>query len=117
MSVRSGFCLWLLPLVAPCAGAEARTAKIVLAVTGDEPMSDDLKQLVENFEKEQPLSGDSLALLQGAQAVQAKVSTALRSRGFYDARASATVDNQPIDVPAALDAIDATPTPTRSPSP
>src|SRR3982075_4546383 len=71
--------------------AEARTGKIVLAVTGDEPMRDDLKQLVEDFEKAQPLSGDSLSLLQGAQAVLARVNTALRSRGFYDARSTATI--------------------------
>ena len=72
-------------------------------------MSDDLKQLVETFEKEQPLEGDSLALLQGAQAVLAKVNGALRSRGFYDAMATATIDNHPVDEAAALDAIDAHP--------
>lgn len=69
-------------------------------------MSEDLKQLVEDFEKEQPLSGDGLALLQGVQAVLAKVNGALRSRGFYDARAIATVDNRPVDEAAALDAIE-----------
>ena len=78
-------------------------------MTGDERMSDDLKQLVETFEKEQPLEGDSLALLQGAQAVLAKVNGALRSRGFYDAMATATIDNHPVDEAAALDAIDAHP--------
>jgi translocation and assembly module TamA len=72
-------------------------------------MTDDLKQLVDTFEKEQPLSGDSLGLLQGAQAVLAKVNGALRSRGFYDAMATATIDNHPIDEAAALDAIDAHP--------
>jgi translocation and assembly module TamA len=91
------------------ATAEARTARIALTVTGDERMSEDLKQLVENFEKEQPLSGDGLALLQGAQAVQARINTALRSRGFYDARVSATVDNQPVNEAAALDAIETRP--------
>jgi translocation and assembly module TamA len=100
-------CLAMAAAVALCASAEARTAKIVLVVTGDEPMSDDLKQLVETFEKEQPLSGDSLALLQGAQAVLAKVNGALRSSGFYDAMATVTIDNHPIDEAAALDAIDA----------
>ena len=72
-------------------------------------MRDDLKQLVEDFEKAQPLSGDSLALLQGAQAVLARVNTALRSRGFYDARSTATIDNHPVDEAAALDAIEARP--------
>ncbi len=72
-------------------------------------MTDDLKQLVETFEKEQPLSGDGLGLLQGAQAVLAKVNGALRSRGFYDAMVTATIDNHPIDEAAALDAIDAHP--------
>src|ERR1700737_1170823 len=85
-------CLASAVLAVLCASAEARTAKIVLVVTGDEPMSDDLKQLVETFEKEQPLSGDSLALLQGAQAVLAKVNGALRSSGFYDAMATVTID-------------------------
>src|SRR6266567_3594507 len=84
-------CLALAAWAVFCVDAEARTGKIVLAVTGDEPMSDDLKQLVEDFEKAQPLSGDSLALLQGAQAVLARVNTALRSRGFYDARSTATI--------------------------
>ena len=53
--------------VLPCRMADARTAKIVLAVSGDERMQADLKELVEGFEKEQPLSGDSLGLLQGAR--------------------------------------------------
>jgi translocation and assembly module TamA len=102
-------CLASAALAVLCADAEARTAKIVLAVTGDEPMRDDLKQLVEDFEKAQPFSGDSLALLQGAQAVLARVNTALRSRGFYDARSTATIDNHPVDEAAALDAIEARP--------
>src|SRR5260370_36653808 len=72
-------------------------------------MSDDLKQLVEDFEKTQPLSGDSLALLQSAQAVLARANTALRSRGFYDARSTATIDNHPVDEAAPLDAIEAHP--------
>jgi translocation and assembly module TamA len=101
--------LALAAMVVLCANAEARTGKIVLAVTGDEPMSNDLKQLVEDFEKAQPLSGDSLALLQGAQAVLVRANTALRSRGFYDARSTATIDNHPVDEAAALDAIEAHP--------
>ncbi len=96
-------------LIIFCAGAQARTAKIALVVTGDEGMGEDLKQLVTDFEKSQPLVGDGLALLQGAQAVLARVNTALRSRGFYDARAVATVDNRPVDEAAALDAIEAHP--------
>jgi len=96
-------------MVILCTAAEARTARIALTVTGDERMSDDLKQLVEDFEKTQPLSGDALALLQGVQAVLARVNTAMRSRGFYDARATATVDNRPVDEAAALDAIETHP--------
>src|SRR5216683_8112162 len=99
----------LATMVILCTGAEARTARIALTVTGDERMSDDLKQLVEDFEKTQPLSGDALALLQGAQAVLARVNTAVRSRGFYDARSTATIDNHPVDEAAALDAIEAHP--------
>jgi translocation and assembly module TamA len=89
--------------------ADARTAKIALAVSGDERMQTDLKELVEAFEKEQPLSGDSLGLLQGAQAALSRINTALRSRGYYDPRISATVDGRPIAEAAALDAIDARP--------
>jgi translocation and assembly module TamA len=99
----------LAAMVILCTGAEARTARIALTVTGDESMSKDLKQLVEDFEKNQPLSGDGLALLQGAQAALARVNTALRSRGFYDARATATIDNRPVDEAAALDAIETHP--------
>jgi translocation and assembly module TamA len=95
--------------VAPFGMAEARTAKIVLVVTGDERMQADLKELVEGFEKDQPLSGDSLGLLQGAQAAVARINTALRSRGFYDATVTATVDGRPIAEAAALDAIEARP--------
>jgi len=72
-------------------------------------MQADLKELVEGFEKEQPISGDSLGLLQGAQAVLARVNGALRSRGYYDATISATVDGRPIGEAGALDAIDARP--------
>src|SRR5215216_1308527 len=74
--------------------AEARTAKIALVVSGDEQMQADLKELVERFEKDQPLSGDSLGLLQGAQAALARINTALRSRGYYDATMTATVDGR-----------------------
>lgn len=72
-------------------------------------MQADLKELVERFEKDQPLSGDSLGLLQGAQAAAARINTALRSRGYYDATIKATVDGRPIAEPGALDAIDARP--------
>jgi len=94
--------------MAPCE-SEARTARIALVVSGDERMQADLKELVEGFEKEQPISGDSLGLLQGAQAVLARVNGALRSRGYYDATISATVDGRPIGEAGALDAIDARP--------
>jgi translocation and assembly module TamA len=99
----------LAAMVLFCASAEARTARIVLTATGDEAMSKDLQQLVEQFQKDQPLSGDSLALLQGAQAALARVTAALRSRGFYDGRATAAIDNRPVGEPTALDAIDAHP--------
>src|SRR5262245_1681067 len=82
-----------------CGSAQARTARITLTVNGDEGMSEDLKQLVEEFQKNQPLQGDGLALLQGAQAALARVNTALRSRGFYDARATAIIDNRSVCEP------------------
>ena len=40
--------------------ADARTGKVVLSVVGDERMSSDLKELSEDFQKQQPLSGDAL---------------------------------------------------------
>ena len=97
----SAWLAWLVVLAALLAmasggPAEARTAKIALVVSGDEQMQADLKELVERFEKEQPLSGDSLGLLQGAQAALARINTALRSRGYYDATITATVDGRPI---------------------
>jgi translocation and assembly module TamA len=105
---------WLVALAALLAvtvggPAEARTAKIALVVSGDEQMQADLKELVERFEKDQPLTGDSLGLLQGAQAAAARINTALRSRGYYDATITATVDGRPIAEAGALDAIDARP--------
>ena len=99
----------LAAMVLVCSAAEARTAHIILTVTGNEQMSEDLKKLVEDFQKNQPLTGDGLALLQGAQAALARVNTALRSRGFYGGRATAAIDNHPVDEPAALDAIDSHP--------
>lgn len=96
-------------LIASGGTAEARTGNIALVVSGDEQMQADLKELLERFEKDQPLSGDSLGLLQGAQAALARVNTALRSRGYYDATITATVDGRPITEPGALDAIDARP--------
>jgi translocation and assembly module TamA len=96
-------------MIASGSMAESRTAKIALVVSGDEQMQADLKELVERFEKEQPLSGDSLGLLQGAQAALARINTALRSRGYYDAAITATVDGRPIAEAGAIDAIDARP--------
>lgn len=89
--------------------ARARTAEVSLSVTGDQRMAEELKELVEALDKESPLSGDGLALLQGAQARRSRVVTALRSRGFYDARVATTFANHPIDEPDALDAISARP--------
>lgn len=89
--------------------AEARTAKVAIVVAGDERMQAELTELVERFERDQPLTGDSLSLLQGAQAVLGRINAALRSRGYYDARIGATVDSRPISEAAALDAIDSRP--------
>jgi translocation and assembly module TamA len=89
--------------------AVARNAGITLKIVGDQRMADELKKLSEDLDKDQPLSGDSLSLLQGVQARRARMATALRSRGFYDARVTATVANQPVDEPAALDAIESRP--------
>ena len=80
-------------------------------------MQADLKELVRGIEKDQPLTRDSLGMLQGAQAALAKINTALRSRGYYDAMMTATVDGRPIAEAAAIDAIDARPETSRSPSP
>jgi len=96
--------LWL-----ASSACQARTADLSLTVIGDERMSEELKQITEDMEKDQPLSGDSLGLLQGAQARRQRMITALRSRGYYDARVTATIGNQPVEDAAALDAIDRTP--------
>jgi translocation and assembly module TamA len=90
-------------------GADARTADISLTVVGDERMADELKELSKDLDKDQPLSGDSLALLQAAQARRTRIVAALRSRGYYDSRVTATINNQSIEDAAALDAIEARP--------
>jgi len=95
--------------MALASAADARTGEVTLTIVGDAQMADELRQLTQDLDKDQPLSGDSLSLLQGAQARRARVATALRSRGFYDARVTATVAGQPVDDPAALDAIDRRP--------
>ena len=89
--------------------AEARTGQVVLTVTGDERMSSDLKELSEDFEKQQPLTGDALGVLQGAQAVASRLNTALRSRGYYDATLNATIDGKPIADASALEALESRP--------
>jgi len=90
-------------------GADARTAGISLTVVGDERMNEELKELAKDLDKDQPLSGDGLSLLQAAQARRTRIVQALRSRGFYDPRVTATINNQPIEDAAALDAIEARP--------
>jgi translocation and assembly module TamA len=86
--------------------ADARTATVILTVTGDERMSSDLKELSEDFQKRQPLTGDALGILQGAQAVTSQFNTALRSRGFYDATIKATIEGKPIADASALEALE-----------
>ena len=88
------------------ASAFARTADISLTVVGDQQMSDELKKLTEDLDKDQPLTGDSLALLQAAQARRAAIAGALRSRGYYDSRVTATVNGAPVEDATALDAIE-----------
>jgi translocation and assembly module TamA len=89
--------------------AHARTGEIVLTLIGDQRMTEELKKLSEDLDKDEPLSGDSLALLQAAQARRARMVSALRSRGFYDSRVVATVAGQPIEEASALDALDGKP--------
>ncbi len=106
---RIAWTLMLLLAVVLPGRAEARTGSITLSVSGDEAMQEEIKTLLEKFEKDQPLIGDALGILQGAQAALGQVNTALRSRGFYDAKIAATVGGRPIDSAGALDAIDAQP--------
>src|SRR6266404_371086 len=103
----AGTGLSIMLFVGPDAGA--RTADFSVAVTGDEAMGKDLRELVKTSEKEQPSSGEAIAILQMAQARKVEVATALRSRGFYDASIVATIAGQPVDDPATFDAIQAQP--------
>jgi translocation and assembly module TamA len=89
--------------------AHARTGEIALTIIGDETMTQELKMLSEDLDKDEPLAGDSLSLLQAAQARRARMVSALRSRGYYDARVNATVAGQPIEEAGALDALDGKP--------
>jgi translocation and assembly module TamA len=89
--------------------AWARTADILLTVRGDQHMAEELETLLDALDRESPLEGDGLSLLQGAQARQSRLARALRSRGFYDGEVMATFEGRPIDEPAALDAIAARP--------
>ena len=92
-----------------CGVAGARTGQISLTVVGDKEMADELKQLSEDLDKDQPLTGDALSLLRAAQSRRSRLASALRSRGYYDSQVTATVGNQPIDEASALDAIDSQP--------
>ena len=106
---------WLCHLLAALAAmmlasnAHARTGEVALTIIGDERMRDELITLTQDLDKDQPLTGDSLALLQGAQARRIRIARALRSKGYYDGRVTATVGGQPVDEPAALDAIEQRP--------
>ncbi|NQW52822.1 MAG: outer membrane protein assembly factor [Rhodospirillales bacterium] len=72
-------------------------------------MSSDLKELSEDFAKQQPLTGDALGILQGAQAVASRLNTALRSRGYYDATLAAALDGRPITDASALETLESRP--------
>ena len=98
--------VWTVMALLAASSAFARTADISLTVIGDERMSEELKKLTKDLDKDQPLTGDSLALLQGAQARRAAIASALRSRGYYDSRVTATVAGQPVEDATALDAIE-----------
>ena len=63
--------VWTAVACLAASSAFARTADINLTVVGDKEMSDELKKLTEDLDKDQPLTGDSLALLQGAQSRRA----------------------------------------------
>jgi len=89
--------------------ADTRAGKVVLSVVGDERMSSDLRELSEDFQKQQPLTGDALGMLQGAQALVAQFNRALRSRGFYDATINASIDGRPVADASALEALEARP--------
>ena len=70
-------------------------------------MAEELKNLTEDLDKDQPLTGDSLALLQGAQARRrAHRAPRCARAAITTARVTATVANQPVEDAAALDAID-----------
>lgn len=116
MQRRTGITFWGGRLLAATAAlllswsiAWARTGEIALTVIGDKDMSDELKSLIKDLDKDEPLTGDNLSLLQAAQARRARIASALRSKGYYDARVIATVDNHPIEDASALDAIGAEP--------
>ena len=66
------------------ATAFARTGEVTLNIVGDERMAEELRKLTEDLDKDQPLTGDSLALLQGAQARRARI--APRDRRGYPHR-------------------------------
>jgi translocation and assembly module TamA len=98
--------VWTAVACLAAGSALARTGDISLTVVGDQQMSDELKKLTEDLDKDQPLTGDSLALLQAAQARRARIASALRSKGYYDARVTATVNGAPVEDATALDAIE-----------
>ncbi|UYN95158.1 MAG: outer membrane protein assembly factor [Enhydrobacter sp.] len=92
-------------MVLAAQAAHARKAEITLSIVGDQRMAAELQGLIDALDKDTPLSGDALSLLQGAQARRARLETALRSRGFYDAEVHTTYSGRTIDEPEALDAI------------
>jgi translocation and assembly module TamA len=87
----------------------ARTADITVAVNGDEVFGKELRDLVADAEKDQPSSGDAVAVLQGVQARRQKLAQALRSRGYYGAEVTATVSGRPLDDPDLVTALEVRP--------
>ncbi|HYC63667.1 MAG TPA: hypothetical protein VEC14_02960, partial [Reyranellaceae bacterium] len=90
-------------------GQPTRTADITVNVVGDESFGKELGELVENSEKEQPSSGDAIAVLQGVEAHRQRIARALRSRGYYGGDVTATVAGRPLVDPDLVAAIEARP--------
>jgi translocation and assembly module TamA len=112
-----GFARWLTCCVVAAVGtfawasftpdSAARTADIAVNVTGDEKFGEELKDLVQKAEKEQPSTGDAITVLQGVQARRQRIAQALRSRGYYGAEVTTTVLGRPLEDPEIVTAVEA----------
>ena len=107
-AARLSLALLLLAAFGWPASTRAHTLDVTINVTGDEKIGRELRKLIEESEKDQGAI-DGPGALQRARTQVQRVTSALRSKGYYGASISATIAGKPVEDPATLEALEALP--------